>query len=129
MNIYTAFKGIKFTIEWFVDHKGYSQPFEYFDKSSKLQQDKTTALFKYMANHGKIFNREKFNNEDDDIYAFKINQDRYLCFFFKGGKIIVTNAFIKKSQKIPPREKERALRIMDDYIKRVKEGTYYGEEN
>lgn len=129
MKTYTAFKGIKLTIEWFVDHKGYSQPFEYFIKSSKLQQDKAMALFEFMANHGRMFNKEKFNNEDDDIYAFKINQDRYLCFFFKGGKIIVTNGFIKKTQKLPPREKTRALKTMDDYTKRVKEGTYYDEEN
>jgi phage-related protein len=129
MKSYTAFKGIKFSIEWYVDHRGYSQPFEYFEKSSKLQQDKTLALFEFMANHGRIFNREKFNNEGDDIYAFKINQDRYICFFFKGGKIVVTNAFIKKSQKMPSKEKERALRALDDYIKRVQEGTYYEEEN
>ena len=129
MKSYTVVKGLKFAIEWYVDQKGYSQPFEYFEESSAAQQDKALALFKFMANHGRIFNKTKFNNEGDDIYAFKINQDRYACFFFKGGKIIIANAFIKKSPKIPPREKERALKTLNDYVKRVKEGTYYEEEN
>jgi hypothetical protein len=32
-----------------------------------------------------------------------------LCFFVKGGKILVTHGFRKKQQKLPIVEKERAL--------------------
>lgn len=49
-----------------------------------------------MGEQGKIFDETKFRNEGDKIYAFKPQPDRYLCFFFQGKKIIVTNAFIKK---------------------------------
>jgi len=63
------------------------------------------------------------------VYAFKPQPDRYLCFFFKGKKIIITNAFIKKTDKLPLREKERALAVIEDYEKRVKNGTYYEEES
>jgi phage-related protein len=78
-----------------------------------------------MGDHGKIFDETKFRNEDDGIYAFKPQPDRYLCFFFKGKKIIVTNAFMKKTQKLPQSEKERAVKAHEGYEGRVKEGSYY----
>jgi hypothetical protein len=34
----------------------------------------------------------------------------------------------KKSDKMPPREKEQALKAQDDYIKRCKKGIYYDEK-
>ena len=129
MKSYTAYQGIKFTIEWYVDDKGYSQAYEFFEQSSEAEQDKIIALFRLMGDRGKIFDETKFRNEDDGIFAFKYQQNRYLCFFFKGGKIIITNAFIKKSQKMPVREKSRALSIQKNYSKRIQEGTYYEQEN
>ena len=82
-----------------------------------------------MGDQGKIFDETKFRNEGDQIFAFKPQPDRYLCFFFKGKKIIVTNAFIKKVQKLPLNEKERALKAYQSYEKRVKEGVYYEKKS
>jgi len=64
----------------------------------------------------------------DKIYAFKPKPHRFLAFFFTGGKVIITNAFAKKSDKLPPGEKDRALRCMQDYEQRVKAGSYYAED-
>ena len=50
---------------------------------------------------------------------------RFLCFFFEGQKIIVTNGFHKKTDKLPQNEKERALKLKKDYEDRVKRGNYY----
>ncbi len=72
-----------------------------------------------MGDTGVIFNKEKFRNEGNGIFTFKPQPDRYLCFFYTGKKIIVTNAFTKKTDKLPEREKERALNRMNDYIERV----------
>ncbi len=47
---------------------------------------------------------------------------RVLYFFYIGRRIILTNGYIKKSQKTPVREIERAQRYRSDYLKR-KEGT------
>jgi len=73
-----------------------------------------------MTHFGKISNDEKFVSEGDQIFDFKPSPDRFLCFFFTGGKIIITNAFEKKSQKIPTREKQRAIKYMNEYKKRFK---------
>ncbi len=46
-------------------------------------------------------------------------------FFFEGKKIVVTNAFYKKTQKLPKNEKVKALNLKHEYEDRVKRGKYY----
>lgn len=81
-----------------------------------------------MGDQGKIFDQTKFRNEEDGIFAFKPQPDRYLCFFVKGKKIIVTNAFIKKTDKLPKGEKEQALKAKHSFKERMKQGDYYHEK-
>ncbi len=126
---FIAFLGSEFTIEWYYDQRGKSQALDYFEELSFDRQEKVMHLFEIMGNTGKIKNKEKFRSEEDKIYAFKPQPDRFLCFFFKGSKIIVTNAFEKKKDKLPATEKERALRYKDDYEYQVKRGAYYDEED
>jgi len=78
-----------------------------------------------MGDSGKISDRTKFTYEGDQIYAFKPQPERFLCFFIKGQKIIITNGFTKKQQKLPKNEKEKALKFKESYQQRVKEGVYY----
>jgi phage-related protein len=129
METFIAYKGTAFTIEWYFDRKGKSQALEYFNKQPKGTQRKLLNLFRLMGEQGKIFDETKFRNEGDKIYAFKPQPDRYLCFFFKGKKIIITNAFLKKSEKLPLKEKEQALKAYISYEERTKEGTYYEEKS
>ena len=93
--------------------------------SSMLFSNSRKKCFYEWSLYGKILNREKFNYEEDSIFAFKPSPNRFLCFFVEGSKIIITNAYKKQSQKMPPREKTRALKAKDDYIKRCKKGNYY----
>ena len=74
---------------------------------------------------GKINDITKFQNEGDGIYAFKPKPHRFLCFFFEGGKIIITNAFEKRQDKLPQREKTMALDAREEYKERIKRGIYY----
>ncbi len=92
-----------------------------------LMQQKVFYLFKRLGDFGKISDKTKFRNEGDQIFAFKPKIYRFLSFFVKGKKIIVTNAFQKKSNKLPKDEKRKALECRKDYLKRVKEGSYYEE--
>ena len=46
------------------------------------------------------------------------NISRVMYFFVVGDRAVLTHGFIKKTQKTPPREIERAKKIRDDYIER-----------
>ena len=113
--------GERFTIEWYYNEKGYSEAFEYFLHTSNVQKRKFFILVKRMAEFGKISDITKFRNEGNDIYAFKPQPDRYLAFFIKGKKIIITNGFIKKTEKLPKNEKDKAIKHRTDYLNRFKE--------
>lgn len=129
MKEYIAYKGSEFIIERYYDPKGKSLALEHFKNQPQNKQRKILNLFRLMGDQGKIFDKTKFRNEGDKIYAFKPQPDRYLCFFFRGKKIIITNAFIKKTQKIPQGEKGLALKAYQSYEKRIKEESYYEEKN
>jgi hypothetical protein len=122
---YVAYLGIKYQIEWFYSEKGESQALDYFNSLDKGQRIKFLYLIKRMGEIGRINDKTKFVNEGDQIFAFKPQPDRFLCFFEQCGKIIITNAFCKKQQKLPKNEKERALLCKLNYEKRIKEGLYY----
>lgn len=122
---FIAYGGEKFTIEWYFDSKGKSISLEYLESLDEEDQIKLFELMKLIGNTGFIKNKTKFRNEGDKIYAFKPQPHRFLSFFFEGQKIIVTNGFYKKTDKLPKNEKEKALKIKADYETRVKRGDYY----
>ena len=110
--------GKRFTVEWYYEENGYSQAYEYFLTTSDVQKRKFLVLVKRIAEFGKIYDITKFRNEGNDIYAFKPQPDRYLAFFVVGRKIIVTNGFCKKTDKMPDVEKKLALQCRNNYLNR-----------
>ncbi|TAK78086.1 MAG: type II toxin-antitoxin system RelE/ParE family toxin [Gammaproteobacteria bacterium] len=122
---YIAFEGEKFTIEWYFNNRGKSISLDYLESLDEEEQAKLFELFKLIGEVGVIKNKTKFRNEGDKIYAFKPQPHRFLCFFFKEQKIIITNGFHKKTDKLPKNEKDKALKIKSDYELRIKRGDYY----
>jgi len=120
-----AYKGEYFTIEWFYDEKGNSLPYKYYLQLTNSQKRKLLLLFKRIGDFGKINDKTKFRYEGDDIFAFKPQPDRFLSFFVKDRKIIVTSAFMKKSQKLPKNEIDKAISCKNNYFRRIEEGGYY----
>lgn len=122
---YIAYQGDKYTIEWYYTENGESPALDYYNALNQGQRLKLLYLLKRMGDIGKIIDSTKFNSEGDQIFAFKPQPDRFLCFFVKKGKIIITNGFCKKQQKLPKAEKERALAYKDSYESRVRKEAYY----
>lgn len=114
-----------YTIEWYYNRYGKSQAFDYFESIDKRLQMKLFYLLKRVADFGFITNKRLFNNEGDGIWAFKPKPFRFLSFFVSKRKIIITNGFYKKTQKLPETMKIRALNYRFDYLEREKEGRYY----
>lgn len=71
---------------------------EYLENTSLDVKVKLAALVKYIAEHGKFFDITKFRQVDskEKIYEFKPVGHRFFNFFYEGGKIIITNAYMKK---------------------------------
>lgn len=116
-----VYKGKFFQIEWYFDSKGESQPHSYFESCDLVQQRRFLMLCQRMGDFGKIMDITKFRAEGDDLFAFKPQPDRYIAFFKRGKKIIITNAYRKKCDKMPESERQIAIKCREDYLKRFPE--------
>jgi len=119
---YIIYEGSKFKIEWYFDKNGKSVAKEFYINEIEEIQNKFLVLVKRMGDFGKIFDKTKFRNENDGIYAFKPQPDRYLSFFTDEKKIIITNGFRKKSDKLPKNEKDLAMKYRQEYFERKNGG-------
>ncbi|MCC8067754.1 MAG: type II toxin-antitoxin system RelE/ParE family toxin [Clostridiales bacterium] len=62
----------------------------------------------------------------DGLFELKIEYEsniyRFFFIFDKGNIVVLFNGFTKKTQKTPPREIEKALRIMKEYYESKRDG-------
>lgn len=98
---YIFYQGERFQIEFYFTETGKIPAKECLEGTSLDVKVKLAALVKYIAEHGKIFNITKFRLVDskEKIFEFKPLQYRFFNFFYEGEKIIITNGYMKKSQK------------------------------
>ena len=124
---YIFYQGEKFQVEFYFTMKGELPAKGYFDSSEQQVKIKLLALVKYIAENGRLFDEAKFRLVDkkEKIYEFKPMAERFFNFFTEGKKIIITNAYHKKGQKVDRRELAKAVNLKIDYEFRLKGGAYY----
>ncbi|MGH7814698.1 MAG: type II toxin-antitoxin system RelE/ParE family toxin [Candidatus Binataceae bacterium] len=90
-----------------------------FLRLPEANQDKVMALFKRLAETGKIFNREKFRQlgqksagRGAELFEFKSFQDRFIGDFRPGHRFLVAAYANKKKDRLDPADIERAVRAM-----------------
>ena len=126
------YNGKYFTVEFYQDLEKNIPALDYYEELTKKERARFFALIEKLANspYGKFLPEHMYRVEDPEnsIYALKFDNNRYLNFTTIDRKIIITNGFKKKTRKLGKREKEAlsfAIKAKRDYIKRVKEDTYY----
>ncbi len=127
---YIFYEGLKFQVEFYFTKKGELPAKAFLEK--KLLRNvvvKLAAFVKLIADEGRLYDEQKFRVVDkkEKIYEFKPIGHRFFSFFYEKGKIIITNGYIKKSQKVDRRELQKAINLKKDYIQRVSGGKYYGK--
>jgi hypothetical protein len=129
---FQIYNGTYFTVEFYQDYQKNIPALDYYNELTKKEKARFFALIARLANstYGSFLPEHMYRLEDPEnsIYALKFDNNRYLNFTTIDKKIIITNGFKKKTQKLGKREKEAlsfAIKAKRDYIKRVKEETYY----
>lgn len=73
-------------------------------------------LIKTTAERGAPRNPKQCKLLEDQIFEFKApNGSRVLWFYFKGALVICSHGFVKKKQKTPRGEIDRAKRVRDEF--------------
>ena len=90
---------------------------------SKIVQD--IGLLKVAGNTLKAPYSKKLQDDLFELRTIQSNNiSRVIYFFVIGRRIVLTNGFIKKSQKTPKTEIERAIRYKNDFIRRFEKGEF-----
>ena len=115
------YAGEIFRIEFLVAPGGRCLAKEWLEKQPLKIQNKFGALFKLLGDQGKIQNVQKFKYlaGSDHIFEFKADAGRVLSFFFVDRRVVLTNGFLKKSQKTPKGEIERAEALKQYFLSKV----------
>lgn len=112
-------EGARFNIYAWGDEE-YSQLIDFLDELARdgnTDAERIAYLIKRTADHGIVKNKKQCREIGDDIYEFKAsNGARVLWFYDEGSVIICSHGFVKKSQKTPKTEKERAIKIRQQYF-------------
>jgi hypothetical protein len=129
---YLFYAGATFTVEWYRDASGRMKAKEYFDHLLEEEQKRFGDLAGYFANSliGTRLPKSLYNEEDAEakIYAFKPGDHRFFNFMTAGRKIIIVDAYRKHSQQMTQKDLRRLRTVVaakNDYLARVREGTYY----
>ncbi|MEP6959810.1 MAG: type II toxin-antitoxin system RelE/ParE family toxin [Nitrospirota bacterium] len=117
-----VYDGAALSIEFCVTWIGSIPAEEWLEQLPLAIQQKFAALFARMGDTGKIWNKRKFKHltEMDQIFEFKVETDRILCFFIAGRRLILTQGFRNAGNKTPKREIERAEMYKQEFEERRK---------
>lgn len=112
-----------YAVEYFERPDG-SRPAEEFilEQDFKMQAKLFMAL-EFLEEQGPML-REPFSKPlGEGVFEIRAKQgsdiSRVLYFFVVGKKVILTNGFVKKTQKTPSREIEKAKKYRAEYLNRM----------
>lgn len=112
----------KFTIEFYEKENGDIPVEEFLLNLDVKMRAKLVGIMKILQEKGNLLREPYSKHLDDGIFELrgKVGSDisRVLYFFYYEGKIILTNGFVKKTQKAPKAEIDRAKAYRDDYLER-----------
>lgn len=113
--------GNVFLIEALVAEQGGPLALKFLESLSEKEQAQLAALFQRLADTGKIWNEQKFKHLEgsSNIFEFKANDNRVLCFFFVGRRVILTHGFKKRQRKTPKGEIERAENLKREFERKT----------
>ena len=118
----------EFRVIFYSTSSGREPAKEFLDSLDLKMKAKMVKTIAFLQDVGTAAREPYSEYIDDGIFELraKVGSDisRVMYFFFAGGKIILTNGFIKKTQKTPKNEIELAKKYRNDYLERVMKGEF-----
>ena len=113
----------KFIVEFYETENGNIPVEEFLKMLDVKMRAKLLGIIKILQEKGNRLREPYSKYLDDGIFELrgKVGSDisRVLYFFYYNKKIILTNGFIKKTQKTPKTEIDKAKKYRSDYLERI----------
>lgn len=114
-----------YQIIFYQDSRGKSEVEEYIvnlnkkkTKDSHIKLNKIIAYMRMLKEQGLRLGTPYLKHLDGDIWELRPLRDRILFAYWDNNKFIILSQFIKKTQKTPKREIEKAKGYLEEYKKR-----------
>ena len=89
------------------------------DKNSRVNFNKIRDYIKILSEYGTRAGEPFVKHVSGDIWELRPLKNRILFFGYDGQQFILLSHFMKKTQRTPKREIEKAQCLMNDYIGRA----------
>ena len=113
------------TIEFFDKENGSEPAKEFIFSLDKKMRTKVLFILDILADNGYELREPYSKHLEDGIFELraKVGSDisRVLYFFYVGSRIVLTNGFIKKTQKTPEQQIKLAKQYRAEYLKRMED--------
>lgn len=112
----------RFEVQFYEKENGDVPAADFLLSLDKKMRAKLTGIISILQEYGNQLREPYSKHIADGIFEIrgKVGSDisRVLYFFYYDGKIILTNGFVKKTQKMSKAELEKAKRYRQDYEER-----------
>lgn len=113
---------MKYTIEFYSTSNGIEPVKTFMESLEPKMIAKLLRVIELLENNGTDVRQPYSRYLKEGIFEIRVKQGndvvRVLYFFVRGGKIILTNGFVKKTVKTPRIEFEKAKKYKADYERR-----------
>lgn len=118
-----------YKIIFYEDHNKHSEVLEYIqmldrkaasNKACRVSRNKIVAYFDALEEGGTRVGEPVTKHLEGEIWELRPLRNRFLHAYFEENTFIILHHFIKKTQKTPKREIEKAKRNLQDYLERRK---------
>lgn len=114
----------KFEVDYYSKEDGSCPVKEFLNSLNMKMRAKLLRMLMLLEQNGNELRTPYSKALEDGIFELRAQQGtditRILYFFMIGHKIIITNGFVKKTQKTPQREIELAKKYRAEYMERKK---------
>jgi len=111
-----------YDVEIYEDKNGKSEIKDYIkklkeneNKDSQIKFYKIVSYIRMLKQNGLTIGYPYIKHIDNDIWELRPIRDRILFAYWDNNKFILLSIFMKKTQKTPKKEIERAKRYLRDY--------------
>ena len=116
-----------YEIQFYEDKNGRSEVAEYIrrlnvkaktSKESRINLNKIIAYMNMLEEMGTRVGEPITKHLDEEIWELRPLKNRILYAYYKDNTFIILHHFIKKTQKTPKRELQRAIKNLEDFRER-----------